>query len=113
MNIYQEIGKRLQEIRLKCDLTQERLSELSGISSNFISQIERGKNKCSVETIYKLATALDIPMNDLFNPKVSNPVKDPYIKRMEIMLKNLSKKDKDLVMDITEDTYNKLSRHKR
>jgi hypothetical protein len=51
-------------------------------------------------------------MNDLFNFKVANPVKDPYVKKIEMMLKNLSKKDKDLVMDITEDTYNKITKRK-
>lgn len=113
MDIYREIGKRLQEIRQKSGLTQEKLSELSGISSNFISQIERGRNKCSVETIYKLAEALNLPMNELFNFKILNPVKDPYVKRIELMLRNLSKNDKNLVMDITEDTYNKIIKRKK
>ena len=114
MNIYKVLGKRIREIRIKSNITQERLAESSGISSNFISQIERGRNKCSLDTIYKLSQALNTPMSKLFNFAAS-PVaeKDAYKKRINMLMKNLSPRDKKLLMDITEDVYGKLKRGKR
>lgn len=113
MDIYKETGKRLKEIRTKSNITQERLAELSGISSNFISQIERGRNKCSLETIHKLAIALNTPITNLINFK-SSPVnsKDKYQKQIELLLKNLNDNDKNLVMEITKDVYGKLKKRK-
>ncbi len=62
MEIYREIGKRIRDIRTQAGITQEKLAELSGVSSNFISQIERGRNKCSLETISNLSSALNVPL---------------------------------------------------
>ena len=114
MEIYREIGKRIRDIRTQAEITQEKLAELSGVSSNFISQIERGRNKCSLETISNLSSALNVPLYELFNFKRVNPTaKDSFAKRIEIMLKNLPEKDKSLILDITSDIYGKLKRHKR
>jgi transcriptional regulator with XRE-family HTH domain len=114
LDIYKELGKRIHEIRIKSNITQEKLAELSGVSSNFISQIERGRNKCSLETIDSLSNAMNTPLNELFNFRLPNPsFKDNFTKRIEIMLKNLSDKDKNLVLEITEDVYGKIKRNKR
>lgn len=114
MEIYKKIGIKIKELRTQSDITQEKLAELSGVSSNFISQIERGRNKCSLETINNLSTALNVPLYELFKFNRANPTaKDSFSKRIEIMLKSLSSKDKNLVMDITADVYGKLKTRKR
>jgi transcriptional regulator with XRE-family HTH domain len=41
--IIQEIGKRVKEIRLDKNLTQQELAKMSGISLFTVAQIERGK----------------------------------------------------------------------
>lgn len=114
MDIYKETGCKIKEIRLSSGLTQEKLSELSGISSNFISQIERGRNKCSLETVYKLSRALSTPLPSLFSFAASKPSdRDNYIKRIEVLLNDLNTKDKNLVMEITTDIYGKIKKGKR
>ena len=114
LDIYKEIGIRILEIRKQSGITQERLSELSGISSNFISQIERGRNKCSLETINKLSKALNTPLSSMFSFKnTKTAVRDSYVKKIEIMLKDMNDKDKNLVLEITEDVYGKIKKNKR
>lgn len=114
LNIYTEIGNRIRDVRLQSGITQEKLSELSGISSNFISQIERGKNKCSLETIHKLSEALSTPLPSLFSFKTSQTASEKsYIKRIEILLKDLNIKDKNLVLEITSDIYGKIKKNNR
>ncbi|WP_143812048.1 helix-turn-helix domain-containing protein, partial [Oenococcus oeni] len=39
------IAKNIREIRIKEDLTQEKLAELSGLSINFVSRLERSNNQ--------------------------------------------------------------------
>lgn len=53
-------GKRLREQRQLKGYTIEELAEKSGISTNYLGDVERGKKFASLETFQKLAAALDI-----------------------------------------------------
>ncbi len=48
--------------------TQEDLSEMTGISSDYLSEIERGKRTPSFKRILLIAEALDIEVYKLFKP---------------------------------------------
>lgn len=60
-------GKRLRYLRRSKDMTQEQLAEAAGISVEFVSNIERGVNAPSFETIEKIAQVLRVPIQELFN----------------------------------------------
>ena len=47
-------------------MTQERFAELLGISVDFLSLIERGRNAPSFESLEQIATRLRLPIADLF-----------------------------------------------
>lgn len=59
-------GKRLRDIRRRKDLTQEQLADLSGLSIQYVGEIERGKRNPSLTTIETLAKALTLPITDFF-----------------------------------------------
>ena len=61
-----KFGKRLRYLRRDRDMTQEHLAELTDLSVNFISQIERGYSSPSLETIIKFANALKVDVGELF-----------------------------------------------
>lgn len=65
MDIKKEFGKNLKKIRVEKKLTQEKLTELSGIDRVYISEIECGKKNISLEKIYALSIALDISLGEL------------------------------------------------
>lgn len=60
------LGIVLQKYRLEAHLTQEQLAESSSLSTNYISDIERGKKSISAYALYKLTCALNISISDLF-----------------------------------------------
>lgn len=60
-------GKNLRKIRRRKDLTQEKLAEALGVSVEFISNMERGVNAPSFETIEKIAQAFDLSVSQLFD----------------------------------------------
>ena len=62
---YKAIGKRIKIARIKADLTQERLSELVGISPTHLSNIETGTTRVSLTTLVGIANALSITSDDL------------------------------------------------
>jgi len=55
-----EVGKRIRTERRRQELTQEKLAEMADISDSFMGHIERGGRISSVETLAKLANALNI-----------------------------------------------------
>ena len=73
-NCYHEASSRaLMEARIKADITQKQLSELTGIDQSDISKIERGIANPSVQTLERIAKALGgklkIEITDILPPE--------------------------------------------
>lgn len=62
---YKAIGKRIKIARIKADLTQEKLSEMVGVSPTHMSNIETGTTRVSLTAIIGIANALGITSDDL------------------------------------------------
>jgi transcriptional regulator with XRE-family HTH domain len=54
------LGKNLRAARKKLGLTQEQVSERSGVQAGEISRIECGKRDPQVSTVEKLAAAVEV-----------------------------------------------------
>lgn len=54
------VGKAIARIRQEKGITQEVLSGLSDIGRTHLSAIERGERKPTLETIWRIASALDM-----------------------------------------------------
>lgn len=54
------VAANLRRLRNEANLTQEKLSEKSGVSSQQLSKIERGKSSPTVETLGAIAQALGV-----------------------------------------------------
>lgn len=65
---YDVCRKNIRKYRIEKKLTQQQLADLSELSMHFISEIESTvKNKTfSIDTVGKIADALDIPIYKLF-----------------------------------------------
>ena len=61
-----DVGHRLRELRNERTLSMRALARLSGLSTNALSMIERGKTSPSVSTLYKLSEALEVPITAFF-----------------------------------------------
>ena len=62
-----QFGRRLRQLRRQKDLTQEQLADAAGISVDMLSNIERGVNAPSFETLAKLAATLGMEVEALFH----------------------------------------------
>ena len=61
-----KFGNRLREIRLAKNLSQEMLANDADIPINQVGRIERAEISTSLNTIYKIAKALEIDIKELF-----------------------------------------------
>lgn len=60
------VGQRIRNYRTQQKLSQERLAELSGCHPTYIGQVERGEKNATLESIEKIASALNLPLSQLF-----------------------------------------------
>ena len=93
------MGKILQEYRLKNNLTQFQVSEITGLEPKHISQMERGFSKGSIDSLIKLCNAYritpDIVLYDLLDEETKN-----CISIYEEDFKKLSKRDKETILHV-------------
>jgi transcriptional regulator with XRE-family HTH domain len=59
-------GVKLREFRKKLGLTLEDISQKTGFTKSFISQIENGKNSPSISSLKKICYALGTTISELF-----------------------------------------------
>ena len=59
------LGDKVRAKRTKAEFSQEKLAEKAGLSTVFISRVERGKESPSVDSLVKIAKALSVRVRDL------------------------------------------------
>jgi len=62
------VGNRIREERKRMRLSQKELGEKIGVKHNTISQYENATNSPEQDSLFKIARALDIKVDDLFPP---------------------------------------------
>jgi transcriptional regulator with XRE-family HTH domain len=69
--IIEVFGKVLRELRVKNNISQEKLAEYSDLDRTYISLLELGQRQPTITTIFKLAKALNVSPSALIE-KVEN-----------------------------------------
>jgi transcriptional regulator with XRE-family HTH domain len=64
---YVALGSKVRTIRLQTGMSQEKLGELCQLSTAFIGHIERGTRKLSVDTLVRIASALQVSTDFLLS----------------------------------------------
>ncbi|MEN5115493.1 helix-turn-helix transcriptional regulator [Brevundimonas diminuta] len=60
MDIVVRLGKRVRELRIAADLSQEELAFRANMKRSYVSDLERGTRNPSVRALGRLATALGV-----------------------------------------------------
>lgn len=93
-----DVGHKIKELRMMKSLTQKELGQRMGISQQQIAQYENGKLNPKIETLQKIADALEVPRNLLFE-NLDNTEKSELVK---LDLINLIKSLNLEITDITD-----------
>lgn len=102
MNIdYKLIGKRIQKIRKDRSITQETLAENIGVTTGYISQIERGITKVNLDTLSHIATILDCDISFFITGTVKSS--NNYLEEdLNFKIKSLTSQQKELLLHIAD-----------
>jgi len=68
LEVYKLIGQRVRVAREKCGLSQERLAERVDLTRTSITNIEKGRQKLLVHTLFLISEVLAVPISELIAP---------------------------------------------
>lgn len=115
------ISDRLRAVREQKDLSQGDIEQRTGLKRCYVSRVENGHTIPSIETLEKLARALEVPLYQLFYdgeeppqppalPKGVTADSDEwgsegnsarYLQRLRTLLGRISEGDRKLIMHMT------------
>lgn len=90
------LGQRLRALRKQRTLSQERLGERSGLSGKFIGEVERGEKSISIDSLYRVAAALEVPLRQLTDVPSNRPSHVPAPEAERILALLSSRRPADL-----------------
>ena len=86
--VRKSLAVRIAELRAENGMTQLQLAKASGLALQYLTKIEQGDRSPSLKTLVALATALGLPIVELFNfeaREISSP-------RVELQLLELRRR---------------------
>lgn len=89
-----DMGKRIQQTRKAARLTQMRFAEKIDVSTQYVSDLERGIVGCSVPTLIKICDTLEVSADFILRGHETEPPK-PLTESEE--LSSLSPQERELV----------------
>lgn len=95
------LGLRIREARKTKSITQEQLAEKIGVTSVYISEIERGNKMPSIPVLISIVEALDISADYLLRDNISSG--KPYIyNEFTERLDKLTPKQRKAALDLLD-----------
>jgi transcriptional regulator with XRE-family HTH domain len=102
------LGKRVKQIREEKGMTQGDVATKLNITRSYISRVEKGERAPSVPRLEKLATALDVSVEELF---YNEPFDDKWNKVIEAFEgKNIEPEEILGLLEVVENLFNKKSK---
>ena len=125
------IGERLRELREEKKLSQGDMEERTGLFRCYVSRVENGHTIPAIETLEKMARALEVPMYQLFYdgeepPKLPNLPKRKssdeiargsvgkearYLSKLRRVLGKANEQDRKLIMQLAQKMWTTKKAH--
>ena len=87
-------------LRMKSGLTQEQLAEASDLSVPYLSHIERGSKRASLETLVRVAGALDVTVDRLLSG-IQPADRDAFLPEIRELFDDCSTRERCILLEIT------------
>jgi transcriptional regulator with XRE-family HTH domain len=100
------LGDRLARLRRAKGWSQRELAAQAGTKSNQISKFERGRYQPNLETLSKLAEALETSTDFLLTGRESKEVHDARLRVRLPLLENLPRELRDVVVEFLDTLLN-------
>ncbi len=98
-----KIGIRIRYLRNLKELSQEKLALEAGLNPAFLGHIERGLKCPTIDTLSKIATALNISLSELVNIEPEVSINNVAIDKIILSMKSLSQEDANRIAHIVSE----------
>ena len=103
-DISKVIGDRIRVYRTKTGLNQESLAEKAGLHNTYIGQLERGEKNATLESIEKVARALGVSFEVLFENIIVGNTKNEIAAKCYDLVSGLSEKEQLAIYELIKKT---------
>lgn len=103
-----EVGRKVKKLRMKKNISQNRLAKMAGISQPALSAIESGATNPSSITVELLANALECTVAELLSDDKSDDAITPAERRLILIYRTLNSQGREYIrqqMDIAQRLY--------
>ena len=97
-----QLGKSIMRYRKERGLSQEKVAEKAGISTNTVSRIEGGNSAMSIEIFIKLMQVLDMDANELLGVDIQTSDQKEQVSEMVCRIANLKQSEQTVVRQTIE-----------
>ncbi|MDR3312975.1 MAG: helix-turn-helix domain-containing protein [Oscillospiraceae bacterium] len=98
--IAKTIGERLRAYRSRAGWSQEELAERAGLHSTYIGQLERGEKNATMESMEKVALALALPLEVLFENIVTGDAQNAAARACYDLVTALPEKEQTAILEL-------------
>lgn len=90
------IGERIRAERKRAGMTQKDVSEKTGLCRSGICKYESGKTTIDINTLRKIASALEIPIESLLSEKTEDAYRIDSLKQEEARMEREAQFNRDM-----------------
>ena len=94
-----QVGENIRAYRKKQDWSQEEMAEMADTSVNTIHRVENGKHTVSLDTVFAISDALNVPVEKLCPERFANIKQTEELKKVEFLFGRLNKENQKVVME--------------
>lgn len=98
-----DVGERIRKLRKERGISAKEIAVSLGVSPSFIPGIDKGKYKCSLESLDKICTVLGITLHDFFEPDKQATELPPDIRRLVDLANRLTPKQREILLAAAEE----------
>lgn len=111
MKVAKQVGDKVRHYRNLKGLTQEQLAELVDTYGTYIGRLERGEQNVQLETLEKIADALQISVYALFNhPQFDHLNNQEWIWQVVHLLQEQSTNEQEMAYRVLSEMFKKTSK---
>lgn len=112
-DITKQLGLRIRLLRNERHMSQEEVSFKAGISAAHLGQIERATKNPTIETVARIAAALEVSITSLFDSSPTAPKqRNNTIQKINAHLESMSESEQADILRIIRILHNYFPKNK-
>ena len=96
------VGAKIKYFRHMRSFSQEELALRANLNPAYYGQVERGAKCPTIDTLYKISKALDVPLSDLLRVEIVSGAPPTSVHRISDLLTRVPPDKLERVLDIIE-----------